>query len=172
MKELDYSVFKESYEKLSKEHQFIIFQLLQNLEHKEDDLTKKINYKRGFQIAMEEHTLSIEALAKILEDKAGISEQRNTIASMITRGSKNSGYFKDTLDLLEINENFLIGNSEYIQSKIGDMEWCFETLSNKNKEAVYFLTLQLSNMKNITNFIEYIKNPYEIKNVGIESDNE
>ncbi|HBJ2622999.1 TPA: hypothetical protein LA827_002779 [Clostridium botulinum] len=155
MKHLNYSKFIEVYDQLSEEYKFIVFQLLQDMEHNKDHPDDKIDYKRGLSIAMAEQEFTINSLTTALEEKTGCVDLRETVASMIKRGSKTSSLFKNTLDILDIDELYLIKNSEYFQTRISNIEWCFNSISEQNKEAVYFLSVQLTNLKSITEFIKH-----------------
>jgi hypothetical protein len=168
----------EVYDQLSEEYRFIIFQLLQDMEHNKDHSDDKIDYKRGLNIAMAEQEFTIDSLTTALEDKTDKTVEndenglREIVASMIQRGSKKSKLFKDTLDILDIDELYLIKNSEYFQTRIGNIEWCFNSISDSNKEAVYFLVLKLSDLKCITDSINYIKHANDISDCGIISNDD
>ena len=164
MKNLDYKLFKESFDDLSKEHQLIITTLLKNLEHHLDMPKDEIKYSDGLKIAMKERGYSYNDLVHEIEKRNNGEEINNTIVSAIVRGSKNSMYFQDILDILEIDEAFLIQNSTCIQSRINSMEWCFESLSDINKEAVYHLVIQLSN----SSFSLYMDGFNDLNNIGID----
>lgn len=151
----------------------IVFQLIQNMEHTENISPKDIDYRRGFNIALCEHNLSINDLAKLVEKKIyGNDEPQGTlrdgIATLIERGHKNSSsiYLNDVCEILEIDETFLINNSEYMYKHTQDIKWCFETLSPINQSAIYFFVLQLSD---IDSFDSIISNAFaEHPNINIE----
>lgn len=169
---MNYTTFKKAYDTLSTEYQFIIFDFLQKLEHAKDNPSDKIDYSRGLKIAMSEKELTINSLTFLIEEKIGYRNLRETIASMIERGSSSSAYFQDALDVLEIDENFLIQNSEYFQSRINNIEWCFKSISKQNQEAIYYLVLDLANPESITNFLKYLQHPKDFSSTGISSENE
>lgn len=142
---MEFNIFKQFFDKLSDSNQMRVFYLLQNLEHSIDDPDdkNKVDYSRGFRIALDGQGMSINDLANEIEKKYKYQEVRNSIASLITRGSGKSEYLKEVLEILEIDETYLIKNSEYFLEKTRDIEWCFTHLSPQNQEAVYLLAVSL-----------------------------
>jgi len=142
---MEFDIFKQFYDELSDSNQMRVFYLLQNLEHSIDDPDDKdkVDYSRGFKIALKGQGMSINNLADEIEEKYRYQEVRNSIASLIMRGSRKSEYLKEVLEILEIDETYLIKNSEYFLEKTRSIEWCFTHLSPQNQEAVYMLTLSL-----------------------------
>ena len=162
---MNYNTFKEAYDMLSPEYQSIIFTFLQRMEHAKDNPNDKIDYSRGLKIAMKDNDLSLNSLVSILEKKWGVKELQPTITSMLARGSSSSTYFQDTLNILNIDETFLIQNSEYFQSRIDDIKWCFESISAQNQEAVFYLTVALTRAKRTMNVSEL----FHSSNIGVNS---
>lgn len=172
MKRLNYSKFMEAYGQLSEEYQFIIFQLLRDMEHNKDNSKDKIDYSRGLKIAMFEQELTINSLTTILEEKTGCNNLRERIASMIERGSKSSEFFKDTLEILNIDELYLIQQSEYFQTRTGNMEWIFNSIPEANQYAVYHLILQLSDLDSVRNTINILNHTNKFNTLGIISEDD
>ena len=169
---MNYTTFRKAYNTLSDEYRFIIFNFLQKMEHAKDNPSDKIDYSHGLKIAMSEKELTINSLTFLIEEKTGYRDLRETIASMIERGSSSFAYFQDALDVLEIDENFLIQNSKYIQSRIDNIEWCFKSISKQNQEAIYHLVLNLANPEYITNFLECFQHRDDFSSTGVISGNE
>lgn len=167
MPNISYTEFENVFNKLSSVHQFIIFHMVQNMEH--INVETEINYSREYKIALQMNDMSINDLA---DELVGITEStkgkpttskensqlniRNTIASIIIRGTKNTDYFDDILDALGIDEEFLIRNTEHYQKGLTDLKWCFEHLSKQNRHAVYMLTVQLADIKKTEEFIKIL----------------
>lgn len=171
MKVIDYSEFKKQYDILPNEYQQIIFSLLQDMEHTDNIDSRQINYSRGLKIAMAEHDFTVDQLADSVKERTSLppnSLLRDSIASIVQRGYKSSSYLEEILNILDINETFLIRESEYIHSNISSIEWCFNTLSNQNKEAVYWLVSRLTDINGMKEFLEYFKKTTTISNIGVE----
>lgn len=141
-----YKIFKT----LPDELQTIVFQLAQNMEHTHNVSAKEIAYRRGFNIALAENNLSINKLAEAIQEKNGTTDIRDGLASLIENGYKgcSSIYLNDVCDYLNIDESFLIRNSEYVHEHENNFEWCFDTLSSNDKYAIYMLVLQLNSLNN------------------------
>ncbi len=169
---MNYSSFKKIYDNLSDEYKSIIFYLLRDMEHNKDNPKDKIDYSPGLKFAMVEQDITTNELASKLEEKTGCTNLRETVASIIDRGSKYSVYFKDILEILDIDEPYLIKHSEYFRSREGNMEWCFNSISKINQDAVYSLILQLSNLNRVPSFIDSFEHPHESNSLGIISDND
>lgn len=143
---MKFDTFKQIYDKLSGANQLRVFHLLQNLEHAKGDTKDKVDYSSGLKIALKEHDMTIDDLVEKLDENPKYQGQqglRELIASLIIRGSRHSSCFEDVLEILEIDETYLINNSEYFQKKTRSIEWCFTHLSSQNQEAVYLLTVSL-----------------------------
>lgn len=147
MSTVDFQAFNNYFLTLPNEYQTIVLHLIQNMEHIGIP-PKEIRYRRGFNIALAEHDMSIMTLVHILEEKFSYQEHflASSICSLIENGYKgmSSSYFDMVCEYLGIDEHFLIMNSEYMNIHIQDMKWCFETLSSMDQYAAYNLVIQLN----------------------------
>ena len=189
---IDFDSFNEKFLSLPSEYQTIVLHLIQNMEHINIS-PKDIRYRRGFNIALKEHNLSINELADILQkrtynnkpenslsnDFVTLIEQRHVkkvpsplrdgIASLIEQGHKGTSsiYFDMVCEFLEIDETFLIRESEYIYEHSQDIKWCFDTLSPTNQYAMYMFITELIGTKCINPLLTDITKT--ISNVGVSS---
>lgn len=170
---INFESFLSIFNSLPDKFSTIVFHLIQNMEHTENVSLKDIDYRRGFNIALREHDLSINDLAKLVEKKIYDNAEpkgtlRDGIATLIERGHRNSSsiYLKDVCEILEIDETFLINNSEYMYKHTQDIKWCFETLSPINQSAIYSLVLQLNSIESFDSTASnlFVEHP----NIGIE----
>ena len=188
MSAISYDLFNKKFKLLPDKYQTLIFQLLQDMEHTVNVNPKDLLYKRGFTIALKEHDLSINKLAKIIDKKNNISDEndvikkgkkkgdednaycRDAIATLIERGYKGSrsAYLDVACEILEIDEIFLINNSEYLVEHTQNIKWCFETISDINQLAIYNLMSKLENIECLNPTFNDMC--IDIQNVGIEID--
>lgn len=173
MSTINYDLFNKKFKLLPDKYQTLIFQLLQDMEHTVNINPKDLLYKRGFTIALKEHDLTINKLAEIAEIKInGKSEGkfRDAIATLIERGYKGSrsAYLDVACEILEIDEIFLINNSEYLVEHTQNIKWCFETISDINQLAIYNLMSKLENIECLNPTFNDMC--IDIQNVGIEID--
>lgn len=167
---MNYSNFKEIYDNLCDKYKSIVFCLLRDMEHNKDNSKDKIEYSQGFKFAMAEQDISTNELAAIIEKKKGYINIRNSVASCITKGYTRSEYFNDILEILEIDESYLIKHSKYFLLRECNMEWCFNSISKINQDAVYNLMLQLSNIQIVHNSNDSFEYLDESTNLGLISD--
>ena len=164
-------MFKNKFEQLNEEYQFVIFSTLQRMEHKRDK-SDKIDIKRGLDVAREELDLTEDKLGEMIADKLHTKWEyiKNSYVSMVKRNSINSSLYKPTLEVLGIDEDFLFTHSYYFNERESDFQWLYESLLPRDKDAICYVVLQLLDISYIASLLETLKKTDTGKqNFGIET---
>lgn len=138
-----YESFKSELDGLSDEKWNIIMAVLLFMEHKIDK--KEVDIASGIEIARKSAWMSenelYEAILKKCPDlygceKKAIESIKSTFDSMIRNHSFGSKLLPVILDILGIDEIYLIRNSLYFQEKQKDIEWLYSTISDYDKDVL------------------------------------
>ncbi len=141
-----YESFKSKFDELSNEKQSIIMTVLLFMEHKIDK--KEVDIANGMRIARTVADMSKNELCKAIlkrsphrkgEEKQNINAIEETYDSMIRNHSFGSELLPISLDILGIDEIYLIRNSKYFKEKQCDMEWLYSTISDYDKDVLGYL---------------------------------
>lgn len=169
---MDYKEFKNEFDKLTKSKKVILYHMIYFMEHKIDETTAKesgFNFVRGFAMARLEKEMTADKLYKEIAKRDNMNNEDSvasvpeTFRSMERRSSKGSHLYKKALEILEIDEQYLIDNSEYYYNKQFDFEWLYDTLLPRDKEAVIFLLRYLLDTKRVEEILLS-----EVNNIGLE----
>lgn len=130
--------FMGVFSELSPENQDIIYFTMRDMEHLKDNPKDKISYSRGLKMAMKHKGITLAELAKRVDKKLGTWNSFPAIQSLIYRGSPNSHYLPTVMEILDIDEPYLIQNSEYFSSRLDphDLSKSYNSLSPQNQIAI------------------------------------
>lgn len=146
MGQASYDDFMGMFSQLSPENQDLIYSIMCDMEHLKDNPKDKISYSRGLKRAMMYKGITLAELAKRVDKKLGTWNSFPAIQSLIYRGSPNSHYLPTVMEILDIDETYLIQNSEYFSSRLDDphdLSKNYNSLSPQNQLAIATLITYL-----------------------------
>lgn len=128
------------YSMLNQHHKQIVFQTLFLMERDLSHPSMKKNIYTEIKNKQEEQRIGYSNLYKKLCDMNGYNISKKTYESVIRRKTISNSTFEDICKILNLTENDI--ERIKLQSQFNDqvnMEWLFDSLSTKNKNAIYTL---------------------------------
>lgn len=164
MNTIDEKQFNQLFNTLSESQQNIFLSTMRKMEHIKEPIDISFGITQGRILK----GYSVEDILRKINQKYNITntqiDNKSTYYSMIERNSTKSTLYKDVLEILEIDENF-IEDQFYINIKLTPYE-LYSTLTERNQNAIIFL---IENINTPYDTSELFKN---ITNIGISKEND
>lgn len=164
MNTFDEKQFNQLFNTLSESQQNMLLSTMRKMEH----IKEPIDISFGIMQGRLSKGYSVEGVLKKINEKNNITDTRidnkSTYYSMMERNSMKSTLYKDVLEVLEIDENF-IEDQFYINTKLTPYE-LYSKLTERNQNAIIFL---IENINTQYDTGELLKS---VTNVGISKEND
>lgn len=176
----NFEIFFHNLKELGDVEANIVLNVLKLMEHGLN--FKDVENRYGIEIARTEKRYTQKELIEKVEKKTGENIE-NTFKAMLKKNYKNSLCLKHTLEVLDIDEDFLIQNSEHFnidmrgkdeaeieQETINLLKHWFDTLSNNDRKAICYLVYALLDKEGIKQFLKNFKEMQRLTNEGNPED--
>lgn len=143
---MDFREFMEKYSLLNYNHQHIVFETLRRMQHTHTH--KRINNIIHNKIKQQQRKKNIgyKELYRKLNEELNDSVSEKTFESFMYRKSIKKDFLILICKILEIPDEEIkqIKNAVWVQSSdTTDIKWLYNSLSNRNKKVIYYLTYAL-----------------------------
>ncbi|MGN1433726.1 MAG: hypothetical protein ACI4XI_08495, partial [Ruminococcus sp.] len=149
---MTYDDFITLLNKLTKPHRDIVLDVLRKMEHENDPNFKAVNFEKSFTLARLFKNMTLKDICIRIAERNNVNPEqavqqyKNSIVSAMKRTGCNSIYYKDLLDVLEIDETVLEDYSDYYREKFYNdncTEWLYNSVSDRNKLVAFYLAQDL-----------------------------
>lgn len=139
--------FMNLYHLLTVRNEMIVVSLLYNLEHLKVDPKDKITYSESIKTAMRNKNMTRKELIHQVEELTHFENVESAINSLLYRNTCNSYILPYVMQILDIDQTYLISHSGYFYPLLYDLRTSFETLPLQNQRALIGLLADLINLQ-------------------------